>query len=463
MRYVYVKNGDAIAQVRQIARATEVARSGPDAFIGDFLKAHAKDEVLVLCRTSRRSRFQLNSVIAKGFAAGGALRRGPLAVQIGIEILRWRPERILCGCTGELLWVCTVAANLLNVPLVHARHNEVRQRRGVRRIVSALDQRSMRACTGVACHGPFLTAQLRALDIARERMQEFEVDLADFAEADFNAEVPLAVRDFVRRCAAVLVFVGRVQRDKGVFDLLEAFSRLVRQSDRTVGLIYVGDERDLGLLRDRVGKLQLDQAVLVLGRVPHTDLPAVMCRARAVVAPTRPEFPEGRCMVVLESLVLGVPVVAPDSGPFPYAIAHETNGLLFARGDREDLRRCLMQIASGTRRSRDCDAGLPKVRDRSSQPARASPGLSIWHSVPQWSTAEMVNADIWKRRFARWRDAGTQWLGFRVRDSPRCLPRRSAPDPGGARVGFRRGLQQLGHDIGPRRARCDRRVQLHAP
>jgi glycosyltransferase involved in cell wall biosynthesis len=46
-------------------------------------------------------------------------------------------------------------------------------------------------------------------------------------------------------------------------------------------------------------------------------------------------------MVVLEAQVLGVPVVAPAFGPFPYAVQHRVNGLLFKAGSEEDLRRNL--------------------------------------------------------------------------------------------------------------------------
>jgi glycosyltransferase involved in cell wall biosynthesis len=51
-------------------------------------------------------------------------------------------------------------------------------------------------------------------------------------------------------------------------------------------------------------------------------------------------------MVVLESLVLGVPVVAPRFGPFPYAIEHDVNGLLFEPGSSEALCRSLAQITA---------------------------------------------------------------------------------------------------------------------
>jgi glycosyltransferase involved in cell wall biosynthesis len=204
----------------------------------------------------------------------------------------------------------------------------------------------MRLCTGVVCHGPFLAAQLRTLNIARDRIREFEVDLKDFQKAAAHAPTHLAVRDFVRSLDELIVFVGRVQHNKGVFDLLEAFNRLRHQTDRRIGLAYVGDGKDLASLRVRVGELGRADSILLLGRVTHGELPGIMRNASVIVTPTRPEFPEGRCMVVLESLVLGVPVLAPDCGPFPFAINHEVNGLLFVPGDVNDLERCLLRVVT---------------------------------------------------------------------------------------------------------------------
>lgn len=346
-RYAYVKNGDAVDQVRRLALGSELDRSGPDAFISDFVQAHANDELLILCRATRRERFQANNVRAESFPTvgyGRALRRVGSALRIGIEILRWRPDRILCGCTGELLWVCATVAKLLRVPVVNSRHNEVQERTGAGRIALALDRLSIRACAGVVCHGPFLADQVRALGIARDRTQEFEVDLSGFVAASSHSTAPVELRNFARRFGTVLVFVGRVQRDKGVIDLLEAFCDLPQAPHAQVGLVYVGDGKDMQLLRSHVSARNGEGRVLLLGRIPHVQLPGVMRHASIVITPTRPEFPEGRCMVVLESLVLGVPVVAPNFGPFPYAIRHETNGLLFEPGNRDALRECLVQV-----------------------------------------------------------------------------------------------------------------------
>jgi glycosyltransferase involved in cell wall biosynthesis len=344
LRYVYVKNGDAVDQVRRFALAGETDRSGPDAFIFDFLKARARDTVLVLGRSKGRDRFEHGSIRAESFPAAGRwrlLRKAWSALQIGVAMMRWRPDRILCGCTGELLWIAAAVSRLIRVPMVNSRHNEVIERSGLKRVAPALDRMSIRACVGVVCHGPFLAEQVRSMGVATDRTRQFEVDLTEFVATAADLQAPDRLREFAGRFATVFAFIGRVQRDKGVIDLLDAFADLEQTGATQAGLVYVGDGMDLELLRRRVQERGLLDRVLLLGRMPHGHLPSILRHVAIVIAPTRPEFPEGRCMVVLESLALGVPVVAPDFGPFPYAVRHLVNGLLFEAGSCEALRHSL--------------------------------------------------------------------------------------------------------------------------
>ena len=49
-------------------------------------------------------------------------------------------------------------------------------------------------------------------------------------------------------------------------------------------------------------------------------------------------------MAAMEGLVMGVPVIAPRFGPFPYLITHEQNGLLFEPDSVSDLRSCIGRV-----------------------------------------------------------------------------------------------------------------------
>jgi glycosyltransferase involved in cell wall biosynthesis len=229
----------------------------------------------------------------------------------------------------------------MRVPMVNARHNEVIARAGLWRVAAALDRLSIRACAGVVCHGPFLAEQVRSIGVAADRIRQFEVDLTEFVATPADLPVPERLREFVARFDTVFLFIGRIQRDKGVIDLLDAFTDLAQTGKTQSGLAYVGDGKDMELLRRRVQERGLADTVLMSGKIMHDQLPSILRHVDIVVAPTRPEFPEGRCMVVLESLALGVPVIAPDFGPFPYAVQHLVNGLLFEAGSCKALHRSL--------------------------------------------------------------------------------------------------------------------------
>ena len=78
--------------------------------------------------------------------------------------------------------------------------------------------------------------------------------------------------------------------------------------------------------------------------MPHENLADLICESTVVVTPTQSQFPEGRCMATMEGLVMGIPVIAPDFGPFPYLVKHNVNGLLYKPDSVNDLQNKLFKI-----------------------------------------------------------------------------------------------------------------------
>ena len=62
-------------------------------------------------------------------------------------------------------------------------------------------------------------------------------------------------------------------------------------------------------------------------------------------------------MVALEALALGVPVITPRFGPFPFAVQHEVNGLLYEAGNVNALQACLEQVVAGSEIKRQLKPG----------------------------------------------------------------------------------------------------------
>jgi glycosyltransferase involved in cell wall biosynthesis len=78
--------------------------------------------------------------------------------------------------------------------------------------------------------------------------------------------------------------------------------------------------------------------------IPHDQIPYLIRDCYVVVTPSRSEFSEGRCMAAMEGLVMGKPVIAPGSGPFPFLVKDNQNGLLFHPDSTDSLYKRINQI-----------------------------------------------------------------------------------------------------------------------
>ena len=340
MRYVYIKNGDAVAQTRRIVAAGRHHRhTGPDAYIGSFLATHVLDEVAVLCRSAPRERFAADRVVAESCPSPSWAGRFPgriiAALRLAARTFSLRPDRILCSCDREALWAAVIVARLRRTPIVASRHTGLPPQRGLRRLARRLEAFFLRRCDAVICHGPYLIDSVRRAGVKPGHITGFSVDMGEFAAvaADSAPVVPPLLASFCSRFPSRVMFVGRMLENKGVIDLLLACSGLDHSYSDRVGLVYVGDGEHVDRLRASVASVGMTDRVLILGPVPHHALPAVMRCATIIATPTRPEIPEGRCKVVMEAFVVGIPVVAPAFAGFSYAVSHERNGLLFEPGN----------------------------------------------------------------------------------------------------------------------------------
>lgn len=108
---------------------------------------------------------------------------------------------------------------------------------------------------------------------------------------------------------AEILFVGRLEENKGVRDLLDAFASL---DDRGVRLRLAGTGSLESDVRDRAA---LDPRIEVLGHTDNSDIPRELSRARCLVLPsvttTREREPWG--LVVNEAMAAGVPVITSDA------------------------------------------------------------------------------------------------------------------------------------------------------
>lgn len=151
--------------------------------------------------------------------------------------------------------------------------------------------------------------------------------------------VTLAPGQAPARRRNVVLFLGRLERSKGVFDLVDALCAL-RATVPDARLVCAGDgDRDaVARYAERLG---IRSAVRLPGWIGPGRKRVWMCRAAAFVLPS---YAEGLPMSLLEAMASGVPVVATAVGGIPDIVTDGVNGFLFAPGDTARLGQLLHRL-----------------------------------------------------------------------------------------------------------------------
>jgi glycosyltransferase involved in cell wall biosynthesis len=147
---------------------------------------------------------------------------------------------------------------------------------------------------------------------------------------DMRARLGLAGR-------RVVLSAGRLVPMKNIALLVDALARM-RQAERDVHLLLVGEGSYERALKQQAARLGLADAVTFAGYVPHDQM-APYYRTADVFA-LASEF-DNSPNVVLEAMACGLPVVATDVGGVAEYVAADRGGSLVPRGDAPAMARAL--------------------------------------------------------------------------------------------------------------------------
>jgi 1,2-diacylglycerol 3-alpha-glucosyltransferase len=137
----------------------------------------------------------------------------------------------------------------------------------------------------------------------------------------------------------VVLFVGRLAREKRLEVLMEAMHRLDRGD---LQLAIAGSGRHEGALRRHAGRLALDGRVVFTGFVPADQLPALLNSVDLFAIASDSET---QSIATLEAMATGRPVLAADARALPELVRNGVNGYLFRAGDVEDACRRIALLA----------------------------------------------------------------------------------------------------------------------
>lgn len=129
-----------------------------------------------------------------------------------------------------------------------------------------------------------------------------------------------------------ILFVGRLDQEKHVDELIRALPRLRRRVDAQLVLAGTGPQSPA--LVALAADLGVSAYVHFLGFVPDADLPSLYQAADLFAIAGVAEL---QSIVTLEAMASGLPVIAADAVALPHLVTNGHNGYLFTPGDIDGI------------------------------------------------------------------------------------------------------------------------------
>lgn len=130
-----------------------------------------------------------------------------------------------------------------------------------------------------------------------------------------------------------LLFLGRIGKRKGAFDLIKAFSCLSEREKTNSMLIMAGDG-DVEEARNLAASLNLTDNITFTGWLGTEERDRLLTEADIFVLPS---YNEGLPLSMLEAMAWQVPVIVTPVGGISEIVIHGENGLLVEPGDIKQL------------------------------------------------------------------------------------------------------------------------------
>jgi glycosyltransferase involved in cell wall biosynthesis len=148
----------------------------------------------------------------------------------------------------------------------------------------------------------------------------------------------------VSQAKFVIGIVGRLAPEKGQLELLRAFAQVLKEIPQAI-LVMVGaplfnlDHEYVQRLKQTASELGIADRVRMPGA--RKDVAAIMQALDLLVINS---VVEAFCLVALEGMACGTPILAAVSGGIPELIEHGKNGWLLPRRDEQTLAAAIIEL-----------------------------------------------------------------------------------------------------------------------
>jgi glycosyltransferase involved in cell wall biosynthesis len=266
---------------------------------------------------------------------------------IGKSLQRAQPEAIVSGGYSYLAAWCAAAwAREHAVPLLLWSESTAVDARRQHLPVEAMKRRFSKLCSAFVVPGAAARSYLISLGASESAIfiAPNAVDVRFYSGAAARARQHAAeIRSRYGLPPRYFLFVGRLVKEKGVFDLLKAYSGLGDPTRSQVGLVFVGDGPARSDLSRRAAEVR-SGIVKFIGWLHREQIPEIYALADALVLPT---YSDTWGFVVNEAMACGLPIIVSEAaGCVPDLVEKGANGFPLPVGDVEALTRAMQSSSN---------------------------------------------------------------------------------------------------------------------
>ncbi len=190
--------------------------------------------------------------------------------------------------------------------------------------------------------------------------------------------------DILEREANRIIFSGSLNRNKGVFNLIEAFCILLDRIPKATLELYGKDTKDseVGSVKMHIIKtIPKDkiEKIKFMGHVSRIELFHVYRTATLAIFPS---FVESFSMAPMESMVCGCPTIYSEIGSGPEIIENEVDGILVNPRDSEDIANSLEKILNNPFLAEKISKnGIIKIKNQFSQTLMMEKTIAFYRAI----------------------------------------------------------------------------------
>jgi glycogen synthase len=235
----------------------------------------------------------------------------PWFARVVPKIIRFRPD-VLIVTDNASYWFLLLPLRWFAVPIIPSFHCVLWPQYAPRKLSSRILWQLNRF---------FILKHVRTIVLTSKAIKRQLRDLlgADFSRIDVKRHFPsypqsqftdITPPNLATRPPFRVFFIGRIETNKGVYDILEI---AVRLNVERKGLFYFdicGEGSELGNLRKRVTDLNLQEVVCCHGFCSAQKVAALLGMSHACVVPTRSDYEAAFEMVCAEAILANRPIIA---------------------------------------------------------------------------------------------------------------------------------------------------------